>query len=64
MDGVPQIDPEQLAALRRLKAAFGEVKVLEVIDMPVAAAPAAQGWLFDEEGDDDGPWPNESPGAR
>jgi hypothetical protein len=64
MDGVPQIDPEQLAALRRLKAAFGEVEVLEVIDdTPVTAAPAAQGWLFDEEGDD-GPWPNESPGAH
>jgi hypothetical protein len=62
MDGVLQIDPEQLAALRRLRAAFGEVEVLEVIDdTSVTVAPAAQGWLFEEEGDDDGPWPDESP---
>jgi hypothetical protein len=49
--GVPQIDPEQLAALRRLKSAFGDVEILEIIDhMPVWPA---QGWLFDEQGDDD-----------
>jgi hypothetical protein len=28
---VPQVDPDQLAALRRLRAAFGPIEVLEVI---------------------------------
>jgi hypothetical protein len=56
---VAQIDPEQLAALRRLKAAFGDIEILAVIEN-LLVAPAAQGWLFDEEGDDDGPRPDES----
>ena len=32
MGQVPQVDPELDAALRRLRAAFGVVEVLEVID--------------------------------
>jgi hypothetical protein len=59
--GVPELDPEQLAVLRLLKAAFGEVELLEVIDdAPTATLPAAQGWLFDGEGDD-GLAPDEPP---
>jgi len=43
---------------------FGDVSALEVIDdTPVTVAPTAQGWLFDEEGDDDEPRPDESPGT-
>jgi hypothetical protein len=57
---VPEIDPEQLAVLRLLKAAFGDVEVLEVLDHTPATLPAAQGWLFDEEGDDTGPGPDGS----
>ena len=29
---MPQVDPDQLAALRRLRAAFGPIEILEVID--------------------------------
>jgi hypothetical protein len=32
MGRVPQVDPDQLAARRRLRAAFGPIEVLEVID--------------------------------
>ena len=58
--GVPEVDPELLAVLRLLQAAFGDVEVLEIIDeTPAATPPAAQGWLFNEEGDDDEPgWMN------
>jgi hypothetical protein len=55
---VPEIDPELLAVLRLLQAAFGDVEVLEVIDNRPATLPAAQGWLFN----DDGPAPDQCPG--
>jgi hypothetical protein len=32
MGHVAQLDPDQLAALRRLRAAFGPIVILEVID--------------------------------
>jgi hypothetical protein len=47
--GVPKVDPELLAVLRLLKAAFGDVEVLEVIDdTPATGQPPSQGWLFDD----------------
>ena len=36
---VPEVDDDQLAALRRLRAAFGFVEVVEVISHDPAAAP-------------------------
>jgi hypothetical protein len=36
---VPEVDDDQLAALRRLRIAFGFVGVVEVIDHDPAAAP-------------------------
>jgi hypothetical protein len=36
---VPEVDDDQLAALRRLRVAFGFVEVLEVISHDSAAAP-------------------------
>jgi hypothetical protein len=42
-------DPELLAVLRLMQAAFGDVEVLEVIDdTPASGQPPAQGWLFDD----------------
>jgi hypothetical protein len=41
------VDPELLAVLRLIQAAFGDVEVLEVIDdTPASGQPPAQGWLF------------------
>ena len=40
---MPQIDPDQDAALRRLRAAFGFVEVLEVVDHRYARRRTAQG---------------------
>jgi hypothetical protein len=37
---VPQVDPDQEAALRRLRAAFGFVEVLEIIDHEPTQDPA------------------------
>jgi hypothetical protein len=37
---VPEVDDDQLAALRRLRAAFGFVEVVEVIGHD----PAGRGW--------------------
>jgi len=49
MGRVPQVDPDQLAALRRLRAAFGFVEVLAVIDdEPASDTSPAQGGLFDQ----------------
>jgi hypothetical protein len=46
---VPEVDPELLAVLRLIQAAFGDVEVLEVIDdTPVSDQPPAQGWLVDD----------------
>jgi hypothetical protein len=46
---VPEDDPELLAVLRLLQAAFGDVEVLEVIDYtPASGQPPSQGWLFDD----------------
>lgn len=54
-----EVDPELLAVLRLLQAAFGDVEVLEVIDdTPAGGHIPAQGWLFD-----DGPAPDEPSGA-
>jgi hypothetical protein len=36
---VPEVDDDQLAALRRLRAAFGPIEVVEVISYDPAAAP-------------------------
>jgi len=47
---VPEVDPDQLAALRRLRAAFGPIEVLEVIDHSVDQDQAAtQGGRCDQE---------------
>jgi hypothetical protein len=50
---VPQVDPDQLAAPRRLRAAFGPIEVLAVIDHRVdqdsATSQEAQGGLVDDE---------------
>ncbi len=40
MGRVPQVDPDQFAALRRLRAAFGFVQVLKVIDHQPSRDPA------------------------
>jgi hypothetical protein len=40
MGRVPQVDPDQLAALRRLRAAFGFVLVLEVREHEPGRDPA------------------------
>jgi hypothetical protein len=42
------VDREQLAALRVLRRAFGDVQVLEVLEHSPATPPAAQGELFEE----------------
>jgi hypothetical protein len=51
---VPEVDDDQLAALRRLRAAFGPIEVVEAISNDLgddlAAAPAD--WF--EEGHDEG----------
>ncbi len=50
MGRVPQVDPDQLAALRRLRAAFGPIEILEVIDRSADQDQAdAQGALVDQE---------------
>ena len=41
MGRVAEVNPNQLAALRRLRAAFGFVAVVEVASHDPAAAPAA-----------------------
>jgi hypothetical protein len=48
---VPEADDDQLAALRRLRAAFGFVELLEVINHEQAQDEAVQG----PEGDDQPP---------
>ena len=54
-----EVDSELLAVLRLLQAAFGDVRILEVIDdSPAGGHIAAQGWLFD-----DGAAPDEPSGA-
>jgi hypothetical protein len=40
MGRVAQVDPDQLAALRRLRAAFGFVLILAVIDHQPGKCPA------------------------
>jgi hypothetical protein len=46
--GVPEVDDDQLAALRRLRVAFGPIEVVEVISNDPAAAPdesmQGRGW--------------------
>ena len=36
---MPEVDDDQLAALRRLRAAFGAVEIIEVVSHDPAAAP-------------------------
>jgi hypothetical protein len=44
MGSVPEVDDDQLAALRRLRAAFGPIEAIQVIsDHPAAARGADQG---------------------
>jgi hypothetical protein len=53
---VPQVDPDQLAAPRRLRAAFGVVQVLAVIDDDAGEdQAAAQSGLFDTDQDQPSP---------
>jgi hypothetical protein len=50
MSRVPQLDPEQVAVLRRLRAAFGPIEILEVIDRSDNPDQAdAQGALVNHE---------------
>jgi hypothetical protein len=51
MGRVAQVDPDQLAALRRLRAAFGPVEVLEVVEHEPGRDPAPDKAprLFDED---------------
>jgi hypothetical protein len=51
MGRVPQVDPDQLAALRRLRAAFGFVEVLEVRELQPGrdTAPDQTPQLFEED---------------
>jgi hypothetical protein len=51
---VPQVDPDQLAALRRLRAAFGPIEVLEVIDHSVDQDQAAAGGGVSDQEDGEG----------
>jgi hypothetical protein len=53
---VPQVDPELEAALRRLRAAFGFVEVVEVIDHR-ADQSATPSDAAGQEGSDDQPSP-------
>jgi hypothetical protein len=55
---MPEVDFDQLAALRRLRAAFSPIEVLEVIDHSVDQDQAApQGGLSDQDGGEDQPSP-------
>jgi len=55
---VPEVDPEQLAALRHLRAAFGPIEVLEVIAHSVDRDQAAtQGGISDQQRGEDQPSP-------
>ena len=54
MGRVAQVEPDQLAALRRLRAAFGAVWILEVIDHADDQ---------DQHGGEDGPGPDDPAGA-
>ena len=53
---MPQVDPELEAALRRLRAAFGFVEVVEVIDHR-ADQSATPSDAAGQEGSDDQPSP-------
>jgi hypothetical protein len=58
MGRVPQVDPEQLAALRRLRAAFGPIEILEVIDHhDDEDQPATQSDVADQEAGEPPPSP-------
>jgi len=51
---VPEVDFDQLAALRRLRATFGPIEVLEVIDHSVDQDQASlQDGLRDQDGGED-----------
>jgi hypothetical protein len=51
MGHVPEVDPDQLAALRRLRAAFGFVLILEVRELEPGRDPAPDQAprLFDDD---------------
>jgi hypothetical protein len=58
MGRVAQVDPDQLAALRRLRAAFGYVEVLEVRKhepTPHATPDQAPPYLDDDQAPEPGP---------
>jgi hypothetical protein len=58
MGHVPQVDPDQLAALRRLRAAFGPIEVLEVVDhRGDQDQPATHRDVADQEGGEPPPSP-------
>lgn len=48
---MPQVDPDRLATLRCLRAVFGPIEVLEVLDHSVEQDQAAgEGGVDDQEG--------------
>jgi hypothetical protein len=55
MGRVAQVDPDQLAALRRLRVAFGFVEVLEVIDHGEDVPGANADDLFNQDRQESGP---------
>jgi hypothetical protein len=62
MGRVPQVDPDQLAALRRLRAAFGPIVILEVIDhRDDQDQPATHTDASDQEGSEPPPSPSSEP---
>jgi hypothetical protein len=62
---VGQLDPDQLAALRRLRAAFGPIEILEVIDhRDDQDQTATRRGPSDQEGSEDQPSPEPCPAER
>lgn len=55
MGHVPQVDPNQLAAPRRLRVTFGPIEVLEVVDHVADVPEAPQGYLSNQHCQESGP---------
>jgi hypothetical protein len=60
MGRVAEVDPDQLAALRRLRAAFGFVEVLEVVEHEPGRDPAPDQALGLVDNDAQAPEPGPS----
>jgi hypothetical protein len=52
---VPEVDDDQLAALRRLRAAFGFVEIIEVISNDPGRRPGSDAGRVDRGGKDGRP---------